>query len=71
MSGYQRRYVAFARDLGRTPEQQAAIDDARPIGRNVAFVAWITNRVSEWRKTHGFGPIDDAAFDAWLERGAR
>lgn len=68
--GYQRRYAAFAASQGRTPEAQAAHDDALPTGRNVAFIRWMTDRIGDWRKTHGAGPIDHVAFDAWLEGGA-
>lgn len=66
MSGYQRRYAAFAASQGRTPEAQAALDDERQTGRNEPYVRWMGDRLAEWRKTHG-SPIDFAAFDAWLE----
>ena len=69
------RYVAFARENGRTPEAQLAHDREKP-GRNVDFMLWIAARWREWRNTPGCGGggvtvAEHHAFDAWLDaRGA-
>lgn len=71
-SRYQPRYVAYATNSGRTPEQQGIHDDAAwPGGCMTGFALWISARWAEWHKATGFrgvlGQAQHDEFDAWLK----
>ena len=74
---FQPRYVAYARDHGRTPEEMLAHDEeAWPGGRMCGFLLWIPAAFQAWREAsgeipklfepNGWGDRQFDAFDAWL-----
>jgi len=78
VTGWNPRYLLYARSLGLGPE--AARRHGRvhyPGGCACGFILWIDRMWSEWRKMRGLGRhdvIDDedhADFDAWLATGRR
>jgi hypothetical protein len=64
---YQRRYLAYCRAHGMTPEAMLERD-----GNMVEFMAWNGARLREWREGTGiYHPLTEAdqeAYTAWLER---
>lgn len=63
------RYVLYARTSGRTPEEQAAHDDAQP-ARLIPFMCWVSARAEEFCPGHTNRGVymDNDDFGAWLER---
>ncbi len=73
---YQPRYIAYAKDHGRTPEAMLAHDkEAWPGGRMAGFLLWIpaaykawaeaSSEIPEW-PNNAWSDRQLAAFDAWL-----
>lgn len=65
------RFVAYARSLGKTPEE-ALQRDAAGIACMSGYIWWIGERWVEWRKLRGYSAnrppdnIDHKHFDVWL-----
>ena len=72
-SGWNPRYVAYARAHGRDPATMLAIDKRRlPGGCMVGFLVWMSTRWQEWRRERAVPSdailwmTDYADFDKWL-----
>lgn len=71
---YQPRYIAYARDHGRTPKEMLKYDkEVRPGGCMVGFLLWIPKAWAAWAKEVGEKKPDSGwsrrqheAFDTWL-----
>ena len=71
MSGYQSRYIAYARAHGKTPEQMSAEEKD-----NSNFIFWINEKWRQFDRLHPelYGRHDQdwvhIQFDDMLNRGA-
>lgn len=70
---YQLRYVAYARQQGREPDEQLAHDEtAWPGGRMAGFIIWISKRWRQWDSErrqgpdHVRSPQEHNEFTVWL-----
>ena len=71
------RYVAYAKQAGRTPEETLQDDAERfPGGKMAGFIAWISKRWAEWdrQRPAKFAPNGEyrsdeehTEFTAWLD----
>lgn len=50
---FQPYFVAFAAAHGRTPAEQARVDDRRRTGKMLPFVQWMRGRWTEFDEIHG------------------
>ena len=70
VEGWNPRYVAFAAEHGRTPEEQTEADRREyPGGVMAGFICWINERWAEWSKLRGREArtaYDHEDFDRWL-----
>lgn len=72
------RYVAYASENGRTPEDQLAFDrEAWPGGCMAPFMIWISGKLRAFRKTRpecfmrGGALADHVAFDEFIKAQKR
>lgn len=71
---FQRRYVAYAKAHGRTPEEQKATERS-----NVGFMLWISLQHQLYCEEHGIrrdsaehmAAYRGTAFDSWLQEGVK
>lgn len=72
---YQKRYIAYAKNYGKTPDEMIAYDKKRlPGGWMAEFIIWIHIKVDEFRKRspHSFCAgrlVDHDAFTKFLFTG--
>ena len=71
--GWNPRFVEYAAEQGRTPEEQTISDrEAFPGGCMTGFILWIGERWTEWAKLRGRNLAepttgsDHLDFDRWL-----
>lgn len=70
MTSWNRRFVAFAKANGRTPEAQNAIDLAGT--HKLEFILWMSRKWQEFAEAHGCKVSywlqiwDHTEFDKWL-----
>jgi hypothetical protein len=76
VTGYQPRWIAFARSLGTTPEALDAVAPAERVRRNADFMAWVRSRLAECRAASphlfstGGSIADHDGVNAWLLESA-
>jgi len=68
---YQKRYIAYASAMGRSPDQQLAWDETHwPGGKMAGFMLWISEAWHRWGQAPEWGDAwsdrQHEMFDAWL-----